>query len=191
MDYKSIIGVTAVIISIVGVIPYFKDILAGKTKPHAFSWLVWGILTGIGFAGQVAGGAGPGAWVTGFSSLTCFVIFIAGVVKGRTNIVLLDWLSLLGAGIALILWYVTENPLYSIILIIIIDAFGFYPTVRKSYYKPYEETLIFYFLNGFKMFISLFALSNYTLTTLLYPIYLIAADWLFITMLHFRRKLLL
>lgn len=32
-----------------------------------------------------------------------------------------------------------DKPLYSMILVVLIDLFGFYSTYRKSYSKPYEE----------------------------------------------------
>ena len=43
LEYKIILGVAAVLIGIAAYIAYFRNIFAGKTKPHAFSWLVWGI----------------------------------------------------------------------------------------------------------------------------------------------------
>jgi len=90
VNYKEYLGFTATAIAFVSYLPYFRDIFANKTKPHAFSWLVWGALTAIGFAGQVAGHAGPGAWVTGFTALICFLIFIAALFKGKKNIVFVD-----------------------------------------------------------------------------------------------------
>lgn len=188
MDYKIVIGFTATLIAFLSYIPYFRDIFANKTKPHAFSWLIWGVLTAIGFFGQVSDGAGPGAWVTGFSAVICFVIFILGLVKGRTNIVFVDWVSLIGAGIALILWPLTNSPLLSVIFITIIDALGFFPTFRKSFAKPHEETLITYFFSGFKFLLSLFALSNFSIITALYPISLVVMNWAFILFLMIRRK---
>ena len=190
MDSKSVIGILATVIAFVSYIPYFKDIFANKTKPHAFSWLIWGVLTAIGFAGQVADGAGPGAWVTGFTAIVCFFVFIAGLIKGRKNIVLVDWLSLIGSGIALLLWPLTQSPLLSVILITVIDALGFFPTFRKSFFRPDEETLITYFLSGFKFLLSLFALSNFTIITSLYPISLVIMNWAFILMLIVRRRTL-
>jgi hypothetical protein len=68
MDYKTILGLVATGIAFVSYLPYFRDILANRTKPHAFSWLVWASLTGISFFGQLAVGAGPGAWVMGFTA---------------------------------------------------------------------------------------------------------------------------
>ena len=53
LEYKTILGIIAVIIALAGYVPYFRDIFRGKTKPHAFSWLVWASLTGIAFFGQI------------------------------------------------------------------------------------------------------------------------------------------
>src|SRR5579862_3340643 len=117
MSYKEVLGIIAVIITIISYIPYLCDILKGKTKPHAFSWFIWSILTFIAFFGQLAGGGGAGSWVNGFTGVICFIIFIFGIIKGRTNIVFVDWISLVGAFIAIIFWYVTKGPLLSVIFI--------------------------------------------------------------------------
>lgn len=188
MNYRDILGFLAVVIAFVGYVPYFRDILANKTKPHAFSWLVWGILTGIAFFGQVAGKAGPGAWVTGFTAVICLIIFVFGLVKGRKNIVFVDWLSLLGAGIALFLWFLTKEPLLSVILITIIDALAFFPTFRKSFMKPSEETATTYSLSGLKFVLSIFALNKISIITALYPLSLVLMNWIFVGMLIMRRK---
>lgn len=136
---KEALGIIAVIIGIIGYFAYFRDIFAGRTKPHAFSWLVWGILTGIGFFGQRADNAGPGAWVTGFTAVVCLIVFILAIFRGEKQIVLVDWLSLFGAFVAMGLWALTKGPLLSVILVTIIDALGFFPTFRKSYFKPSEK----------------------------------------------------
>lgn len=188
MDYKDMLGLLAVIIAFLSYIPYFKDILANKTKPHAFSWLVWGILTGIAFFGQIAGGGGPGAWVTGFTAIICVIIFLFGLTRGRKNIVLIDWLSLLACGIALVLWFITKGPLLSVILITLVDAIAFLPTFRKSYMKPGEETAKTYLLSGFKFVISLFALNSFSVITALYPLSLVLMNWIFVGLLVIRRK---
>lgn len=185
---KTTLGIIATVIALVAYIPYFRNIFSGKTKPHAFSWLVWGSLTAIGFAGQVAENAGPGAWVTGFTAFVCFFIFMAALVKGEKDIVLIDWLSLLGAGFALLFWWITQGPLLSVILITLIDALGFFPTFRKSYYKPEQETAITFALSGLKFVIAIAALENFSVVTWLYPASLVVMNGLFVTMLIIRRK---
>jgi len=189
MDYKTWIGIITVGIAFFSYIPYFRDTFAGKTKPHVFSWLIWAVLTGIGFFGQIADNAGPGAWVTGFTTavLTIFVILFVLGKRGEKNIMLVDWLSLIGAGIALLFWYLTKGPLLSVILITLIDAFGFFPTFRKSFNKPNEETAITFFLSGFKFVLAFFALNKVSLVTFLYPASLIFMNWLFVAMLIIRK----
>ena len=91
MDYKIVFGYIATILAFIGYVPYFRDIIRNQTKPHAFSWLVWGILTGIAFTAQVTENAGAGAWVTGFSSLVCLIIFLLALFKGNRTFILSDF----------------------------------------------------------------------------------------------------
>lgn len=188
MSYKEALGIIAVIIAVVSYVPYIRDILNGKTKPHAFSWLVYSVMTGIAFFGQVVGGGGAGAWVNGLTAVVCFIIFIFGLIKGRANIVFIDWISLLGAVVALIFWLITKGPLISVILVTIIDALGFFPTFRKSFHKPHEETLITYFLSSLKYVFALFALDTFSVVTALFPLYLVVANFAFLIMALVRKK---
>lgn len=188
MYYKELLAVIATIISVVSYIPYIRDILKGKTKPHAFSWLVWSILVGIGFFGQIADKAGPGAWVIASTSLLCFVVFLFSLKKGEKNIVLLDWISLISAGVAILFWIFTEEPLLSVILVTIIDAIGFIPTFRKSFMKPNEETFSTYVLSMIKYALSIIALKNFSILTVLFPASLVVTNGLFVIMLFMRKK---
>jgi len=182
------LGILATLIAIYAYIPYFRNIFRGKTKPHAFSWFVWFLLTAIAFFAQVSDNAGPGAWVTGFTAVICFVIFIFGLKRGEKDIVWIDWLSLVGALLALGLWAITNEPLLSVILITLIDALGFVPTFRKSYSKPNEETALTYGLSSLKFAIGIAALDNVTLVTALYPASLVLANGIFVAMVLLRRQ---
>lgn len=188
MDYKLFLGAVSITISLISYIPYFRDIFAGRTKPHAFSWLVWSVLTGIGFAGQVVSGAGAGAWVTGFASAVCLLVFLLALTRGEKKIVLLDWLSLAGALLALGFWFITKGPLLSVVLITLVDALGFLPTVRKSIINPREETLSTYALNGLKFVPALLALQTVSVATVLYPFSLVLSNWSFSLLLIIRRR---
>lgn len=187
-NYKTIIGLVAVAIAAISYVPYFKDVFAGKTKPHAFSWLVWGVLNAVIFAGQVADGGGAGAWVVGFTAVVTLGIFVLSLKKGEKDIRLFDWFCLVAAGLAIIPWIVTENPLASVILITIIDLLGFIPTIRKSYHEPHQETLVTYVLSTVKYFFGIVALQNYSAVTLVFPIAMVAIHIIFITLLVVRRK---
>lgn len=185
---KTALVVAAVIIALISYIPYFRDIFAGKTKPHAFTWFIWGLLTGIAFFAQLAAGGGVGSIVLGFTALYCGFIFVAGLVVGRKNIAPVDWVFLAGSLFALGLWALTDNPLWSVVLVTVVDAVAFIPTIRKAYRNPYSETLITYLLSGIKFIVAIFALENYSVTTILYPASLVVMNGLFVAMLQARRK---
>jgi hypothetical protein len=94
----------------------------------------------------------------------------------------------LWALLAIVIWYITDNALYSVLLITLVDALWFYPTFRKSYYRPFQETLSTYLLSGTKFIFSIIALTNYTLITYLYPLSLVIMNFVFVIMLLIRRK---
>jgi len=188
METKTIIALASIAMTIFGYSFYFKDIFAGKTKPHAFSWLVWATLTSIAFFGQLSAGAGPGAWVTATTAAISFIIFWLSLTRGEKDITKSDKIFLGASFFAIIPWLLTKDPLISIILVTVIDFLGFLPTIRKSIKKPYEETLIHYVFAGLKFLLAIIALDNYTLVTWLYPASLVLANWLFIVLLVVQRR---
>lgn len=188
MDIKYALGAAAIIVAVISYIPYFRDIFRGKTKPHAFSWLVWGILNAIAFAGQLHDKAGAGAWAVGFTAVVLFVIFGLALARGERNIRPFDWYCLLGAGIALLFWLLTSDPLFSVVLITAIDAFGFLPTFRKAYQKPHQETAVTFTLSTLKYLLVLITLEHYTVVTMLFPLSLVIMNGLFVIMLAVRRR---
>lgn len=191
MDYKILLGIIAIVVGCIGYIPYFRSMIAGTTKPHAFSWLIWSIIAAITFAAQITNRAGPGAWVSAAYVISCLIVFIFALKKGEKNIALLDWLSLLGAGISLFFWYLTNSPLLTVIIITLIDCFGYIPTIRKSYHAPYEENADLYFWSGMSYVIALFAMKAYSVITLLNPFVLILTNVFFVLLLLWRRKVIL
>ena len=103
---------------------YFADIARGRTRPHLFSWLIWGSISAIGFAAQVAEGAGPGSWARGFGSVTCFLLVGIGFFKGEKDIRRADWVTLAVALSAIPLWAVTKTPFWSVLIVCSIDTIG-------------------------------------------------------------------
>ena len=190
LDYKLVLSVLAIACGFIGYTFYFWNIMAGKTKPHAFSWFVWGFIASIAFAAQIFGKGGSGAAVMGFTAVSCFVITVLALLKGKRDFLPFDWLCLFASLVAVGLWVYTKNPLASILIITVTDAVAFLPTFRKAYFKPREETATTFVLSGVKFFLSLFALSKFTVITALYPSVLVALNGLFVTMLLIRRKML-
>jgi hypothetical protein len=185
---KNLIGLIAVTLTFVGYIPYLRDVLKGKTRPHVYSWFLWGFMTLIAFALQVSAKGGAGSFVTLAAALISLVIFALGMRQGKKDITKLDTVFFILGLIAVVFWLVAKQPVFSIILVVTVDMLGFAPTFRKSWYKPYSETLFTYLLNTFRHSLSIFALKHYSIVTWLYPVSWAVANGLFSLMLVVRRK---
>ena len=187
-DPKVIVGLIASLLVFVGYAPYIRDTLKGKTKPHIYSWFIWGFVTLLIFFFQFNAGAGAGSWLTLSAGLVCILIFGLSLWHGTRDIKRLDTVFLILALFALGLWMITKQPLISVILLVAIDILGFIPTIRKSWNKPYTETLFTYGLNTFRFVIGIYALETLTVVTYLYPVAWLFANGLFSVLLIVRRK---
>lgn len=185
---KIIISAIAVVLAFVAYVPYFRDTINGKTTPHVYSWFIWGFLTTIVYALQVSAGAGVGSWVTLSVAVISFLIFFLGLRNGKKDITKSDTIFFILSLVALFLWLIAKEPVLSVILAVSIDMLGFFPTIRKSWNKPYSETLSLYELNSFRHLLSLLALQKYNVVTWLNPVVWILANALFSLMLIIRRK---
>jgi hypothetical protein len=187
-DYKLLVSIIAITLTFVGYTPYVKDIFKGKTKPHIFSWLIWGIVTAIIFALQVSAGAGFGSLVTLSVSLISWLIFFKSLKNGEKNIKRVDIIFLIMALVAIPLWLIVKQPVLSIILLSTIDMLAFAPTVRKSWNLPYSETLSLYVITTFRHTLSIIALEQYNIITYLFPTTWVIANAFFSILLIVRRK---
>lgn len=187
-DSKTIISFIAVVLTIVGYVPYLRDTLKRKTTPHIYSWFIWGTVTAIAYALQVSGGAGVGSWVTLVVAIIAFFVFALGLRNGNTDITRSDTVFFMLSLVAIFLWLVAKQPVLSVVLVSTIDILGFIPTIRKSWNKPYSETLFMYELSAFRHGLSVFALQQYSIVTWLYPVSWAFVNALFSLMLIFRRK---
>jgi hypothetical protein len=188
MEYQVILGAVSAILVFVGYLTYFKGVLFGGTKSHAFSWLIWGVLNALVFFASTSKGAGAGAWAVGASGALNFIIFGIALFKGEKEITLTDKVCLLAALVAIAIWAITADPLGSIILLTVADQVGFIPTFRKAYKKPAEESVTIFILSCVSYVMSLFALQTINLVTALYPATLVIGDTIFVLMVLYRRS---
>ena len=183
---KELAGSIAIALSIIGYVHYLRDIFRGKTKPHAFSWIVWTLITFIVGAAQLAAGAGWGTVHNLATGVICLVIVYAAIKNKDKDIKRIDILLFCAALMAIPLWVFARNPVYSIILITIIDILAFLPTFRKTWHNPGSETLSSYAIAGIKYGVSLVAIATYDVATLVYPIALIAMNIGIVSIMLFR-----
>lgn len=189
-DIKNIVGIIAVTLVFVGYVPYFRDILKGKTIPHVYSWILWGFVTAIAFALQVSGGAGIGSFVTlSVVFMTVGVVTLSFILhRSKFDITLLDTLFLILGFVSLGIWLIAKQPVLSIIVATTTDLLAFIPTIRKSWKKPYSETLSTTIITIFRFLLAIFALQTYSIVTILYPVTWTLGNAFFAILLIYRRR---
>ena len=188
--YKEILSLLAIGLTFAAFIPYIRSIQQGQTKPHVFSWIIWGTTTFTVFLAQMADKGGVGAWPTGLSGIiTLYIALLAYQKKSDVSITLLDWIFLICSLSALPLWYVSADPAWAVIILTTVDLLGFGPTFRKAWYHPREENLTFYAIMTVRNTLAAIALEHYSITTLLFPISIALACIAFIVMVFISRKI--
>jgi hypothetical protein len=188
--YKEILSAIAIGLTFLAFFPYIRSVMRGSTKPHVFSWIIWGSTTLVVFAAQLADGGGAGAWPIGFSGVvTIYVAALAYAKQSDITITRADWLFFLAAAASLPCWYLTADPLWAVVILTAVDAMGFGPTVRKAYHHPFDEQLTFFVLMAARNVIAAIALERYSLTTLLFPAVIAGVCAVFIAIVLYRRLL--
>jgi hypothetical protein len=185
---KETIAIIASLLAVVGNVPYLRDILRKKVKPHPYTWLVWSIVSCIIFFGQVAKGAGIGALPTAASEIFTVIIFFFSLQYGFKDIKKIDTIFLLLALLGIIPWVLTHDPTISVIIAVSIDLVAFVPTIRKTWKNPETETPLLYITNVLRHILMFFSLKAYNIATMLHSIVMITTNSIMTILIVGKRK---
>lgn len=189
-DYHIVLGASSVLLGLLGYAIYFRSIFYGKTRPHIFTWSTYFLIDTIVFLAQVLKGAGPGAWGTLIGAVGGLFVSIIALRRGEKHITKLDWTSFIGALFAIGLWQATSNPLVAVVIATIINVFAIFPTLRKSYDNPFEESISIWLLDLIRYGISIIALVAVNWTTVLFPLGLVTTNAILVSTILIRRHIL-
>lgn len=174
-----IIARASIVVAIISYTRYIRGIFQWRNKPHAFSWFIRWIMTGTAFFAQRTQTDSAATRVLWFSAIICFFVAAFARYKHKSVIAKIDRLYFTLSILALILRYVTKTPVWSVILIVLTDLLAFLPTFRKTRHDPRGESIFVYALSAIKFVLVLRSLDVITITTALYPIYLVFANSIF------------
>ena len=159
-----------------GWIMYIKDTLKWKTKPNKITWWIWAAAPLIGSIAMYFSN-----WFT-WSIIPVFMawfipllIFISSFINKNSYWKLwkLDYICLVFAILALILWLLTDNPLLAIIFWILADLFAAIPLIIKNYNFPETENVFPFFAWFFANLSAFLVINKWEMEEYLFPLYLI------------------
>lgn len=171
LQYMVLIGAA---VNVYGIFFYIRDTIRGKTKPNKITWLMWAIAPMIATAAALSDGvrwAVLPVFMAGFMPL---LVFISSFVNPKSywKLEVFDYICGTCSILALVLWWITKEPLIAIIFSIISDGFAAAPTIIKSWKYPETESIEAYTTGLFNSLTSFFALKKFSISELAFPIYL-------------------
>ena len=156
------------------------------------TWFIWVVLLLIVFFAQLSKGGTWSLIATGVDLLGVAVIFILSIKHGMGGTTTLDKMALTGAGIGLLLWYITNEPLFAILATIFIDCIACMLTVLKTYKEPETETFIAYIICGTGGLLGALAVGRIDFSLILFPLWICFANYAIgITIILAKRRLAL
>ena len=182
-----IFGYIGGVLMIISIIPYFKSILKGNTKPHRMTYFIWTILILIAFFSQMAKGGTWSLLLTAGDGIAVLATFILSIKFGVGGLERRDIISIFGVMISLMLWYLTKEPAVALFFIILIDLIGLNLTIVKTWKKPETENLVAWAMCALGGFFGILAVGNYNFILLSYPVYICLAN-LSLTIVIISRK---
>jgi hypothetical protein len=185
---KLILALVASVITVIAYIPYFKDLFAGKTKPHLYTWLVWGVTQGTASVALIKGGGNFAAISVILGAILVLSIFVLSFKYGTKNITKSDTIVLVLALLAIVVWWQLDSALIAVLMVSAIDGIGYIPTFRKTWSDPLSETPVFWLLMALAMIITIISSGEYNLLTVTYVAVLGVCNATVLGITVFRRK---
>lgn len=176
-------------IYLIGAIPYWKDVFAGRTIPHIFTYIIWCILVGFNvfviWKNHEYYALIPNLLM--LISLTFATLY--GI--GRMRLLSINWFDYICLGLwfwLIFYWIYSWNILNTIIFTAIIDFVAFLPTFKKWWLQPWTESILIYFMSAVGQIFTLLSLSSFqNMENMIFWWYLFFANLIFFIMVAFRR----
>jgi hypothetical protein len=168
--------------TLVAALAYIRSMFKGQTKPNRVTWLMWTIApftaAFAAFSSEATWAAVP-VFMSGFSP---FMILLASFLnkRGYWKLSAFDYACGVLSALAILLWYVTENPNVAIVFAIFSDALAAAPTIRKAWSNPQTESRWPFVVGVFSPMTSFLVASAWTFSEIAFPAYLVAINILLV-----------
>lgn len=181
-----IIGYLAGIISFVNMFRYMWSIHESGTKPSLTYWILAELAMLLILFSSIALWDKTAIWIAAAYASTQIFIIILALKYNHERMTWFDMWLLTLALFSIVIWWYTSNPLYTLIINVGIDASGYIPLFKKIWKDPKSEDLIYWGVAGSASVLNMFAVSNITFQSVLYPWYLgIVNALVFLTLIRY------
>jgi hypothetical protein len=156
------------ILFFVAFLPYIWAIVNHQTVPSPVSWAIWASVDTLVLLamkkekapiGQITG-AVAGAWV----------ITTLSIIFGKPTIGSIEWVSIAGAFLGIVLWKKTGNAITAVVCSQLATFIGAFPTFAHGYSNPEQENPLAWSIWLVSCICALFAIKKWNIAEALQPI---------------------
>lgn len=168
--------------SLLAAFVYIRSMFKGQTRPNRVTWFMWSIAPFIATAAAVSNGVGWAVIPVFMSGFSPFLVFTASFFnkKAYWKLSSFDYLCGILSGLAVVLWFVTNDPNLAIIFAIVSDAIAAVPTLIKAWHNPKTESSWPFIIGVFSPMTSFLVATTWGFSELAFPIYLILINALLV-----------
>ena len=159
-----------IILQFIAYAPYIRQTWSGKIKPHPFSWIIWTASCVIVGVIMLTNGGGWATWSHFTVGALCLLVAILAFKRKSHFVAKIsrsDWICLILAVAALILFVFAKDPLMATALLILADVLASIPTLAKVRLMPFSETQFMWWLDAFAAVFAIIAIADYNAVTLI------------------------
>ena len=168
--------------TLIAALVYIRSMFKGQTRPNRVTWLMWTVAPFTATFAAFSSGATWAALPVFMSGLSPLLILSASFLNNRAywKLTTFDYACGVLSALALVLWYVTENPNVAIVFAIFSDALAAMSTLRKAWLVPKTESLWPFAVGVFSPMTSFLVAPEWTFSEIAFPAYLIAINVLLV-----------
>jgi len=176
------------VLFVVAFLPYIWAILNGLTEPSPVSWAIWASVDTLAFLamkkekalnGQITA-AVVGAWI----------VAILALIFGKPTMGSIEWVSITGAMVGILLWQKTGNAVLAIICSQVATFAGAIPTFVGGYTNPAQENPFAWSIWLASCICALFTIKKWNLANALQPLTFTAIEATMVVLVVIRPHLL-
>jgi hypothetical protein len=175
--------------SLVATSVYIRSMFKGQTKPNRITWLMWSIAPFIATAAAVSNGVGWAVIPVFMSGFSPFLVLTASFFskKAYWKLSSFDYLCGILSGLAIVLWYATNDANLAISFAVVSDALAAVPTFIKGWRNPETESAWPFIIGVFTPLTSFTVAATLAFSELAFPTYLVAINILLVFCVSKRR----
>jgi hypothetical protein len=184
------LGILAGVLQLVASAPYVRDILRGSTQPQRATWTIWTTLSFVVLASQWASGATWSLALTIGQVVSCGAIFVLAMRRGVGGMSPAELVLLGIAALGIVGWQLADNPTVATCSVVVADIIAVALMLPKTYRDPGSETLATYAIGVVSTVFALAAVGSAAPSLLIYPLYILVADFAVVAVIFLRRRAL-